>query len=739
MIRRALRSLNDAAWHPTDEQLLAHIDAELDPREAQRVTRHVEGCWACRARRQSLESTITAFMEAYTASLDLDELEDDGGLDARRLSRAAADVMQSRSTSTVANLAPAFTLARTPFFRSPSTWFARLRLLPTRFAPPGFAASNLVPSRFAVVRLVAVCATAMLVVLLSSGPPLSARQLVRQVERAERSALDAARTPVVYQRLEVAQRLLPAGPVVSGTWEVWTDVASRRWRSEPTPPASGIRRPGVRFSGSASVPAPASTGGIESTAGINTIANNVRVRSDRQASADTPAARHAHVAAAPAHDLPATLHAVFDRHGMRSAWPISMRGYAQWRAQAADVEDTVISGVTSTGDPAVRLVSAVDDDAASGIVRATLIVRERDWHAVEQRLVVRENGALSEFVVREAAFDVLPRASLPVAFFDADLPPDAPAELPRALPRSVARVSLADLVTAEVEAMYALHRLGLSAEDEITVSRGVQIVEVSGLTTTDDRRGRLVKALAVIPHVRTWIRTAEEALAALDAASRRANVETSPLPLRMDDVQLEANRLPAQALMDAGADARAAEAGASASDATLAQTRPVDARKPAADPALMGRARDAVRQSLALLERAWALRRLAEWTHRTEATHVTAATREMIDVMAREHVEAAAKALAALDLAAAPALPTLTAADRDAATDPRPDGVTRSWSAIATDFFGLAAEIDRDTRQLFTASSNATSVADAPATARRLKRGLDRAAREIDALQHERP
>jgi hypothetical protein len=346
-------------------------------------------------------------------------------------------------------------------------------------------------------------------------------------------------------------------------------------------------------------------------------------------------------------------------------------------------------------------------------------------------------------VVREKGFEVIPLATLPIAFFDASRPSgpafedaiaraDAPVEARRPAPPTVS-----ELVSAEVQAMFALHRVGMTAEDDIAVQRHESTIDVTGLTTTAARRRQLTDAIASIKHVRVRIQTTDEALSQLSgatpaapaaAAPRASSAGTSapsdglatvasatpPLPLRMDEAAVDATRLPVQALAD--------------------QSRPADRQ---ADEASMRRAREAVRQSLTLLERAWALRRLAEWSRRTNASTVTASTRELIDLMLREHADAASKALAALDTTVTPTLPAASPVTSSATTDTFDRvGTTdagRAWVDVATDFFGVAAEIDRDTRRLFTASPTPTT--DAADEARRLRHGLDRAARSLLELR----
>ncbi len=165
----------------------------------------------------------------------------------------------------------------------------------------------------------------------------------------------------------------------------------------------------------------------------------------------------------------------------------------------------------------------------------------------------------------------------------------------RAGPRSPA---VSELVSAEVQAMFALHRVGMTAEDDIAVERHESTIDVSGLTTTAARRRQLTDAIASIKHVRVRIQTTDEALAELSGRrprrpwrarptlarprGRRSCGAGAPL-LRMDEAAVDATRLPVQALAEQGqsrpggssgrrgVDAPCARGGASVADA--ARTR----------------------------------------------------------------------------------------------------------------------------------------------------------------------
>jgi hypothetical protein len=55
--------------HLSDQELLLAADGELSAREAERVQSHLAACWACRSRKQEMESAIGEFIRVHQRNL----------------------------------------------------------------------------------------------------------------------------------------------------------------------------------------------------------------------------------------------------------------------------------------------------------------------------------------------------------------------------------------------------------------------------------------------------------------------------------------------------------------------------------------------------------------------------------------------------------------------------------------------------------------------------------------------
>jgi anti-sigma factor RsiW len=62
--------MRDYEIHLSDEELLLAVDGELSGSRAKHAEEHLADCWDCRARKQSLEKTISNLVEARHAEFD---------------------------------------------------------------------------------------------------------------------------------------------------------------------------------------------------------------------------------------------------------------------------------------------------------------------------------------------------------------------------------------------------------------------------------------------------------------------------------------------------------------------------------------------------------------------------------------------------------------------------------------------------------------------------------------------
>jgi anti-sigma factor RsiW len=57
--------------HLSDQELLLAVDGELSPRETERAESHLAACWACRVRKQEIETAIGEFVRFERQNFDM--------------------------------------------------------------------------------------------------------------------------------------------------------------------------------------------------------------------------------------------------------------------------------------------------------------------------------------------------------------------------------------------------------------------------------------------------------------------------------------------------------------------------------------------------------------------------------------------------------------------------------------------------------------------------------------------
>jgi hypothetical protein len=729
----ALRARPFLSSHPTDEELLAFLDGELDGRALTRIRSHLDGCWPCRGRRDRFNHVIAAFVDVR-----LDECADREGFPpsaALKLS-ARLDEVDARATRP--------SLWRRMFWRARAAFAWR----PT---PAAIAQA-----------CVAALMLAIVVVSIGRDPSVSAQELLARTVAAQEARLRPVPQPVVYQRMQVSRRAGAAG--ASGwretqqTWEIWSDTVHGRYRERvgAFAPIAHRAAPDAEACGVASRSAPASAASAASAP--------ASMSASASASAAAPASASASASTAALASTPiGELESILCANGLRSAQPLSARAWAEWRGRARGASERVRENNASDDGPAALVLHTrlAGDDRPMRIREAELVVRADDWHPLAQRFTVEIDRELVTYELRELSFEVVELASVAPAFFDDAPPPATPATAVAAAAAAVEAVSEADVIAAEVQAWEALHRLGALRGEPVEIVRAQASprVEVRGLASSPERKQAIVDAVSAIPLVTAEIRTVEEALAA-DAARPSADrsaapvvdgstmVQTGTVPIMpLIDAYLQGRREPGFSYADAGApadrkrtpDSTGPTSGGSQAPQALApagtladHSRTRDAAAPASGGA-QALATDVVSLSREAMAEAWALERLARFAQGLGASAVRPSSRRALERMASELAAATAAKLDALDqritpiiaplLESAPSIPQAAKSGEAAAANAvaAPDaadaadaatvdaaaaaaGSASDWPRLALRVFERAREADETTRRLFTES-----------------------------------
>ena len=174
--------------HASEEDILAFLDGELTARHMDRVRRHLESCWSCRAASDETGQTVASFVEYRRRSLSM---------------TAAAWPVGQPSLE------------------------ARLRDVP---APP----VRRFPRNLLAAPVLALLAAAVLIFRLASTAPVSATAVLENARRAEQSP-EARGSRMTYRKLAV-RRSSGAAPLQTAVYEVWADgLTSKIRRSGAVP------------------------------------------------------------------------------------------------------------------------------------------------------------------------------------------------------------------------------------------------------------------------------------------------------------------------------------------------------------------------------------------------------------------------------------------------------------------------------------------------------------------------
>jgi len=183
--------------HLTDEQLIFYVDGELGSRENARVRKHLESCWACRAKLENLEGVIKKIVEFDDQVLQPmvpPPPRHWGGLQPRLTELDA--IRKKRSV----------TDRLTDLLRS----------------------SLLEPRR--VVFAILVLAALGGLIWLPSQPVISANELLSRVQAAQSAEFAKISAPVVHERLRVRRKFVGSNEQATTDYDSWADRSRGRFR-----------------------------------------------------------------------------------------------------------------------------------------------------------------------------------------------------------------------------------------------------------------------------------------------------------------------------------------------------------------------------------------------------------------------------------------------------------------------------------------------------------------------------
>jgi hypothetical protein len=594
MINFWRRGLFLQTWHPSFEELMLYLEGELGPK-ADKVEAHLKSCWSCRLNREKVDRLISAFMETRNASL---AGSPNFPTQALLSFETKLDKLESESGSP-------------PIFSS---------LIRTRLQALFLSRSPLGLATF----LVSLLLIALVLIRLSSAPPVSAKEVLSRVKQAEAQRRLQVSAPVIYEKLQL-RRLSSTRQPETVTWEIWNDTRNSRFRHRVEDAG------GLRFLPMSSYRRPAALGRSEEAADEGP-GSSVAVKSGR--------------AEAPLPRILAELEQVFRSNQADLGQPLSPANYEAWRRSIRQKSEEVLERKLPNGDKAMILrVSGQGPFLPNAIVHAEFMVRAGDWHPLEQRLQVQKEDGIVDYAFGEVAFDVIALNALPPSIF-ADLTPPLPLPL-TVTSRSLAASrmplpDLAELTAAEVEAWYALHSVQACLGRPISVVQvGLSQIEVQGVVETEERRTQILASLRGIPHVTPKIRTVAEdwvmpsSSEVSDEVSdkEKENEVSSSDPDQPGLVEAQNRKLAIEDLLEQYF-----------TDGSCAQERD-DGKRECIQQKIAELSHQAVSRSESAQEQAWALSQLAQWYPSLKQDKLRTSARRLLELMVRDHMTALKKEL----------------------------------------------------------------------------------------------
>ncbi|HVN77606.1 MAG TPA: hypothetical protein VMW38_01280 [Terriglobia bacterium] len=583
---------------PDDAELLAYLDGEVTTERHAEIEVLNEESWEIRLRLAELVRDVETYTEASSQLVpqEIPPFErvwkgpplEVGYAQAEKLGRIPPS---KRSPSKSAGV--------TPF----SQWLGSLThsLSPTVSLAAALA--------------VLIVVVAVFLIRISSAPPVSAKELLKRTITAEEQRIHIVTAPVIYQKLRVHRKSSLTAHEDAATWEIWNDASHNRFtqRVESASGAYFVPHQGESpvAPGNSSVrgePKPASVGGQDKTSPPS---NSKELNSELSG-------------------LPpvlSELNQVYQANRMDQRRPLSPEAFEAWQSHARRRIDQVEEVETSDGLKEYVLTSEPSGPfTENAIVRGQILVRVTDWHPVEQRLRVQGVQGIQDFQVTESRFQVVALNTLDPAIFASLMPaPSGAVDVSAPATPLIVSPDPADLLAAEIEAHYALHRvkacLGESIE-VVPVAKGR--IEVRGLAASAEQKEKLIGELRRVPFVTMRLQTIQEAMKAGIPAAIQGQTSATNAPSPEPTITVRSPRLPIQEQL---------EQYFAKSDSNPSSEKDAKIRY-----SISELSTEAVTLSRSTLSNAWALRRLAEAFGPTKVVHVRMQSRWLLEAMVRDHL-----------------------------------------------------------------------------------------------------
>ena len=311
--------------------------------------------------------------------------------------------------------------------------------------------------------------------------------------------------------------------------------------------------------------------------------------------------------------------------------PLSARSFQQWRDELAEKRDEI---TTAAGNYQIRTTTSSGE-----LAEATLQLRMSDLRPVQERLQFR-NSDWAE--IEEIGEEAAPQPELVASAAPVPRGATAPSNLSL---NEFRQPAPAATVGDELNVLVALHQVGADLGDPIEVKRASGRILVAGVGIDPQRRQEIARALGSLPNVD--VRFSEG-----DAAPAQAEKPVRP----ENPASAAATAWQARIEKQAGGRGHYEQLAAGVLDA-----------------------------SETMMSRAYALRRIAERFPREAEPEMTAADRQVLHDLYRDHASALARQAAEIERLLMPVLAPLGGKASAAAP-----GSASSWQAGTEELFTIA-------------------------------------------------